>query len=113
MNPTFFLQGANLWWPETLLEAEFVAQTFPFDGHHVGIRAFSSEEGLIFADNSVGIGLHGLSTFEELTNEDNLMTNERCVVMMGESGLMIKSPCPEAVGVCRQKISERGILCIC
>ena len=51
--------GASLWSPETSNEIAFVKSTYPSSSrfYHLGIEQYVHTKGVIFSDNSFGVGL--------------------------------------------------------
>ncbi len=53
-------KGADLWFPESSLEMNFVAAKFPSPSnvYHLGINQISKVDGrIVYADNSIGTGV--------------------------------------------------------
>ena len=51
--------GGSLWFPETNTEMIFVASTFPTSSnvYHLGISQYMAANGIIYSDNSFGVGI--------------------------------------------------------
>ena len=104
----------DLWVPETSAEHHFVSQTFTGSTlndreYHLGILRYDPKKGFYGVDHSFHVGNTYFSLSNELKSQnlDQLFTNgiDSCLVYNKITNTWkLKSPCENAIGVCKSRI---------
>ena len=106
-----------LWWPDTMEEAHFVANTYPSeDIRHVGWIYHTEQDGVIHSDGSVGVGMAFLSNsasggqFFPGSGVMSTINNNYCILLhITNITLGSSAPCLNTRAICKQRIGKAGI----
>ena len=105
--------GMHLWFPESRDEIDFIRLKYSAISNywHVGYRSFQSHDGILHSDNSIGIGLPGIThdpnTWNPLIPSSDYINDAACLTTDTANGgsLTMHTPCIAAKAICKARVS--------